>query len=249
MNVVDFYSGLRGWSQPWADAGHNIFCVELNPKFPADHRDILDFDPLKHLPWKPDVVLASPPCTWFSVMRIGVNWHHDGTPKTDKARHGLLLVEKTRQLIAQMDPAFWIIENPVDKLRKLPVMDGVERRTVSYCQYGERRMKPTDLWGKFPPSLVLKPSCKAGMPCHDAAPRGSYTGTQGMDSAESAKIPRLLSEAVMEACVKDFTEGNFWSADRAPQGIIQGPHERTKLPRHRPRAQMGLDLGDGHACD
>jgi hypothetical protein len=35
--------------------------------------------------------------------------------------------------------------------------------------------------------------CKKGEPCHTAAPRGSRTGTQGMESAyEKSKVPMEL---------------------------------------------------------
>jgi hypothetical protein len=209
VRVLDLFAGLRGWSQPWADRGHETFCVELEPKFPADHRDVFDFDPDK-LPWHPDVVLASPPCTAFSVMRIGRNWNHDHTPKNDTARHGLRLLERTLEIIRQIDPAFFVIENPMGKMRRMPQLARLEHRHVTYCQYGERRMKPTDLWGGFPPSLVLAPPCRQGAPCHEAAPRGSRKGTQALissDRAMSAKIPHALSLAVCLAAEADFQAG------------------------------------------
>lgn len=180
--------------------------LDMNPKFGAMmQRDILtviaaDFP-------RPDVILASPPCEGYSVMQIGRNWTHDHQPKTEKALAAQAIVVATLELIRELKPRFFVIENPRAKLRKMPFMQMLERRTVTYCQYGERRMKPTDLWGGFPPSLVLKPACNNGMPCHDAAPRGSRTGTQGMDSAESAKIPRELALAVCLACETDLTSG------------------------------------------
>lgn len=189
MKVLDLFSGLEGWSAPFRARGHDVYRVELNERFPAEFRDVLEFDPLKDMPWRPDVVLASPPCTAFTVMTIGRNWTHDHQPKTDKARLGLKLMERALWIIEQTNPSFWLLENPRGKMRRMPQLDPFNRHTVTYCQYGENRMKPTDLWGGHPPSLILKDACKAGMPCHEAAPRGSYTGTQGMDSAESAKIP------------------------------------------------------------
>lgn len=198
LRVLDLYSGLEGWSAPWRERGHQVYRVELDERFPAEHRNVMDFEP-SMLPWKPDVILASPPCTAFSVMQIGRNWNHDHTPKNDRARAGLVLLERTIWLIEELKPSVFIIENPVGKMRRMPQLNRYERRNVTYCQYGERRMKPTDLWGGFPTGLVLNTPCKNGMPCHDRAPRGSRTGTQGMDSAESAKIPHLLSLAICQA--------------------------------------------------
>jgi hypothetical protein len=192
MNVLDLFSGLEGWSTPFRERGHNVYRVELNPRFPAEHRDIFDFHP-SQLPWQPDIVLSSPPCTAFSVMQIGRNWTHDHQPKNEKALLGLRLLTRTIEVIQAINPRHFILENPVGKMRRMPHLAHLERRNVTYCQYGERRMKPTDLWGAFPPSLVLKAPCKNGMPCHDRAPRGSTTGTQGMDSATAAKIPYALA--------------------------------------------------------
>ena len=53
------------------------------------------------------------------------------------------------------------------------------RYTVTYCQYGDNRMKPTDIWTNHP-CPKFKPPCKNGDPCHVSAPRGSQTGTQGL---------------------------------------------------------------------
>lgn len=206
MRVLDLFSGLKGWSQPFADRGHETFCVELNPRFSADHRDVFDYEPpVGYF----DIVLASPVCTGFSVMHIGKNWTHDHQPKTDSARLSLRMVERTRYIIAKARPKFFVIENPRAKLRKLPVVADLQRHTVTYCQYGEKRMKPTDLWGGFPSSLTLKAPCANGMPCHVAAPRGSMTGTQGMESAESAKIPYPLALSVCLAAERDLSLGEL----------------------------------------
>lgn len=83
MNVLDLFSGLEGWSGPWRELGHNVYRVEIDPKFPAEHRDIMTFEP-EFLPWMPDIILASPPCTWFTVMQIGRNWTKDHQPTKDR---------------------------------------------------------------------------------------------------------------------------------------------------------------------
>ncbi len=209
MKVLDLFSGLRGWSEPFLERSHEVRTLELDRKFPGItyYADILEFakDPDLWLQgWRPDVVLASPVCGGFSVMCIGRNWTKDHQPKTDTARHGLAMLEATISVINQLKPAFFVIENPRAKMRKMPQMVPFERRTVTYCQYGENRMKPTDLWGLFPKSLALKAICNNGDPCHVSAPRGSRTGTQGMDSAESAKIPHALALAICLAVETDL---------------------------------------------
>ena len=66
---------------------------------------------------------------------------------------------------------------------------GLERYTVTYCQYGDTRQKPTDIFTNHP-NPEFKPACKPGAPCHEAAPRGSRSGTQGLrNKVERARIP------------------------------------------------------------
>lgn len=207
LRVLDLFSGLRGWSDIWKLRGHDVFTIDNDPKFGADLvKDMFAVEP-GDIPWKPDVILASPPCTYFTVMQIGRNWNKDHTPKTANAALGLELVKRTLWLIEELEPRFWVIENPRGKLRKLSPMTMYDRRTVTYCHYGEKRMKPTDLWSNkwsALPSLTLAPPCGNGDPCHTSAPRGSRTATQGMESDLAAKIPLLLAQSFCLAAEADL---------------------------------------------
>ena len=216
MRVLDLFAGLEGWSGPFRERGHEVISLDFDPSFGTDIvADILTWNPAD-LPWRPDLVLASPPCEGFTVMNIGKNWTRPNdipphAPKTASAWNALKIVQRTRWVIDQLAPNYFVIENPRGKLRKLPVVADLERRTVTYCQYGETRMKPTDLWGGFPASLRLHPPCRNGDPCHTPAPRGSRTpgSVQGQGSGpERAKIPRALAEAVMFAVERhnDYAE-------------------------------------------
>ena len=180
--VLDLFAGLQGWSEPWRENGWEVITLDYEESFGSDlTMDIRDFavDPLYILGERPDVILASPPCEAFSVMTIGRNWTVGHTPKTEKAELAVELVQATLDVITTLKPRFWVMENPRAKLRKLPVVDGLDRVTVTYCQYGEPFMKPTDLWGGFPRSWWPKPVCKPRAPCHVSAARGSTTGIQG----------------------------------------------------------------------
>ena len=81
-----------------------------------------------------------------------------------------------------------------------PWMQGLPRYTVTYCQYGEKRMKPTDIWTNHPNPMFKSP-CKNGDTCHEAAPRGARTGTQGLKGTkERSVIPPMLCEHVVKIC-------------------------------------------------
>jgi len=216
VKVLDLFSGLNGWSDPMEARGHEVFRIDIDQQFEADaYLDIADVDAvLAALPWKPDLVLASPPCTGFTVMNIGKNWTHDGTPKTPVARLALRLVNATLEIIDRLQPELYVFENPRAKLRSLPNLKHLTRAEVTYCRLGERRMKPTDLW--FSDSwadsdLILPEACKNGNPDHISAPRGSTTGTQGMDPVVVAKIPKELSELVCDAAERHFVKTRGWA--------------------------------------
>lgn len=204
--ILDLFSGTGSSTQAFHDAGHTVVRVELNPEFEATlHMSVLDLTAEMILSrWgRPDFIWASPPCTAFSVSSISHHWDNSSgspQPRTEAAIHNQELVRHTVALIRDLSPpGGWLIENPRGMLRKLPPVQGLPRRTVTYCQYGDTRMKPTDLWGEVI-GWEPKPPCNKGDPCHEAAPRGSRTGTQGIASAkDKARVPYGLGLELLRA--------------------------------------------------
>jgi len=200
--IFDFFAGTGSATQAFEDAGHTVIKVELDEYFEAHERDILalNADYLIEKYGQPDFIWASPPCTTFSVASCGTYWTPDGKPKNQKAIQGLKMIEHTIALIRQLKPIKgFIIENPRGMLRKQSMMDFMDRRTVTYCTYGETRMKPTDLWGALD-GWTARQHCKNGDKCHEAAPRGSKTGTQGIKgSRQRSMVPIELSREILNA--------------------------------------------------
>ena len=61
-------------------------------------------------------------------------------------------------------------------------------------------MKPTDIWTNHPDPKFKSP-CKNGDPCHEPAPRGSRTGTQGLkNKVTRAVIPEELCNHIVDIC-------------------------------------------------
>jgi hypothetical protein len=202
MNVLELFAGSRSVGKQAEKLGMNVFSSDLIEFEGINYAaSIFDFDVSK-VPFQPDIIWASPPCTAFSVAAIGRNWNHDKTPKTDGARLGIQLVEKTIEVIKHFNPKYFFIENPRGMLRKMPIMEQFDRKTVTYCKYGDDRMKPTDIWTNSG-VWIPRPMCKNGDPCHVAAPRGSRTGTQGRSNAyERSKIPEELCSEILTSCIK-----------------------------------------------
>ena len=192
VKTIELFAGTRSFSKVAQKFGHETFTTDYEE---IDGQNLVaDVKTLtaKDFPYKPDVLWASPPCEGFSVAVIGRNWTHDHQPKTESARLGVELVENTLRLIKELEPKWWFIENPRGKLRKLPMMQGFTRHTITYCQYGDTRMKPTDIWTNAP-WFKPRPMCKNGDTCHISAPRGSRTGTQGIKGyKDRSRIPEEL---------------------------------------------------------
>lgn len=206
MIIYDFFSGTGSSTQAFKDAGYTVITFELDPYFEAtENVDVMTLKAQELIAkyGQPDFIWASPPCTTFSVASIGHHWLQGGAnplPKTKEAEVGQETVRYTIELIKDLNPRFgFLIENPRGMLRKLPVVANLPRRTVTYCQYGDSRMKPTDLWGNVI-NWVGREPCKNGMTCHVAAPRGSQTGTQGMKHHRlKSMIPYELGAEIMKA--------------------------------------------------
>lgn len=207
MKVLELFSGTASISAQFSKRGFITLTLDNNPIHNADiTENIFNIKKLPKGVFK--VIWASPPCTAFTVSTIGKNWFKDHKPKTEKAREGLRILEHTIKLIAMAKPKFWFIENPRGKMRRViePILrkyglTKYKRVTVTYCQYGDKRMKPTDIWTNLI-YWVPRPICRNGDICHERAPRGSNKGTQGLkNSIDRAKIPEELGAEISLYCM------------------------------------------------
>jgi len=191
-SVLDLFSGLGGFSSAFkASERWGVTTVEIKPEFDPDvQADVFDLRP-SDFDTGFDVVLASPPCQEFSTAN---NLNGEREPDGD----AIALVYHALGLIRGLDPNYWFVENPRGRLRSYI---GHPTATVTYCQYGEPRMKPTDLWGDHPTAFVGR-RCDYGDGCHRSTRNG--TTEQQLNGKETpakrSKVPYELSKAIRDAC-------------------------------------------------
>lgn len=209
MKVLELFAGTRSIGKVFEARGHEVYSVEWDKKFEnidlyADVMTVTAEQIIKEF-GRPDVIWASPDCSTFSIAAIS---HHrrknpasgNLDPVSDYAKFCDKVDRHVLDLIRELKPKYWFIENPRGGMRKMSWMKELPRYTVTYCQYGDTRMKPTDIWTNHP-NPNFKPMCKNGASCHTPAPRGSRTGTQGLkDSKERSVIPRELCEHIVDIC-------------------------------------------------
>ena len=205
LKVLELFAGTRSIGKAFEERGHEVYSVEWDKQHEnidlyADIATVTSQQILEEF-GKPDIIWASPDCTTYSIAAISTHRKRedDGNlaPKSDKAKRSDEVNRHVLALIKELNPKYYFIENPRGGMRKVRWMQDLPRHTVTYCQYGDTRMKPTDIWTNHP-NPKFKPMCKNGQPCHVSAPRGSKTGTQGLKgSVLRSKIPHKLCQHIV----------------------------------------------------
>lgn len=222
LKILELFAATRSIGKVAIPRGHEVFSVEWDKRFDnislyADIGQLTAQDILEKF-GRPDVIWASPDCTTFSIAAI--SHHRRKNPETgnldpvsDYAKFCDQVDQNVLRLIEELQPALYFIENPRGGMRKMTWMQELPRYTVTYCQYGDTRMKPTDIWTNHP-DPKFKPMCKNGDPCHERAPRGAKTGTQGLKGTKDRSvIPAALCEHIVDICEEYLLnkEGDAWT--------------------------------------
>lgn len=216
IKVLDLFSGTQSVRK--ALINENIDYIGIDVYSPEEKNLILDLTQddiveklIKKLPkgWKPDFIWASPVCSAWSIAAISHHWKVEyknkkivnRIPISEMAWLSVKMVENTKKIIDYFGVPF-AIENPRGTLRKHQVFKDYFLDTAMYCQYGDTRMKPTDIWSNE--QLHLK-KCKNGNTCHISAPRGAKTGTQGIKGMkERSKVPTELIKDIITQLTKEI---------------------------------------------
>ncbi len=196
---VELFAGRKSYSNVAESRGHIVWTTDNNPKFECDLTgDILD-KKVQEIVWerikKADNVWMSPVCTTLSMASGNTHWTADRKPRTEEAIKGKKFIEFCWEVAKYCiaNNKIFFIENPRARARWF--LPEEYRKTTWYCQYGDSRAKPTDIWTNL--DWTPKTCHNGNKECHHKpAPRGSKTGTQGLKGAEDRSI--VPSELINE---------------------------------------------------
>ena len=210
MKMLDLFCGTKSMAKAFDAAGWETYTVDWEEKFEptlkADIGAISKDDIIQLCGGVPDVVWLSPDCTTYSVAALRTHRRKNlVTDECDPVSDYAKFCDQVNAhiidvVVNQLKPKYFFIENPRGCFRKMGFVKGLDRYTVTYCQYGDTRQKPTDIFTNHP-NPEFKPACKPGAPCHEPAPRGSRSGTQGLkNKTERARIPEQLCQHIVDIC-------------------------------------------------
>lgn len=174
MKVLELFCGLGGWSKPFIEAGHDVTGIDiLNLGYPGKfiQADLFDYMPEGYF----DIILASPPCTEFSIAK---KWGWG----TQDERQGLDLVYRTFEIIEKLKPKWYLIENVKGLAEFLPPPNDIVR-------YGKKKStKSAYLWTNIPKFGLLPPMI-------------SYVKHDNPKCSKSMRglIPKELAKAVLDS--------------------------------------------------
>lgn len=229
MKMLELFCGTKSVSNAFRECGHEVYTIDweesFSPTLCTDVGTLTAKNVIELCGGVPDVIWASPDCTTYSVMAISAHRRKEADGNlvaiTDYARmcdainaHVVDLINELQEERQRqgLPPLIFFIENPRGGMRKMRFMRGIPRYTVTYCKYGETRMKPTDIWTNHPaPNFI--PPCKNGDKCHEPAPRGSKRGTQKINGArDRSRIPEPLCRHVVDICERELMHSPSLSA-------------------------------------
>ena len=211
MKILELFAGSRSIGKVAEERGHEVFSVDLKDfegiNLAKDIEDLIPSD----IPFKPDMIWASPPCTTYSMAAIS---HHRpiGKNKSDFAFKSDNLVRNTLKIINYFDCIYYI-ENPRATLRKQSFMKGIPKTTIWYCKYKAITAKPTDIFTNNIYSIFNPLGWQPRAECfngnknchHEPAPRGSSTGVQGIKgNYNRSKIPYELCLEIIKSTELKF---------------------------------------------
>ena len=152
--TVELFCGeTKAFSSLAGALGFSTFTVDLDravaPSLVADIRTVTK----ELLPAAPLIVWAAPPSS--PTFKDRSSWETDGSfsPTSNEAEEAMTVMRATINLITEMKPTWWFLENSKSLLRKMPTFAGFNRGyptrnrfTFRSDEWGGSSCIETDVW-------------------------------------------------------------------------------------------------------
>ena len=150
--ILDLCGGTGSWSKPYKDNGYDVRIIDPQEWLEDDYGtgDVRLYKKPKEQIYG---ILSAPPCTHFSVSGAR-HWEKKGK---NPLLEGLSVVDACLRIILITKPHFWVLENPVGRLKHYI---GDCKTTFQPYEYGDAYSKRTCLWGEFnmpEPTNIVEP--------------------------------------------------------------------------------------------
>lgn len=201
--ILDLCGGTGAWSEPYKDAGYNVRIITL----PDD--DVRWFC---HVDYPVYGILCAPICTHMSGS--GAQYWPE-KDKDGRTLENIAIVDACLRIVLIQNPAFWVLENPIGRLKRWlgdPVMyfnpcdyGGYMRpdeKTSDLTPLQDAYTKKTCLWGNFnkPIPKPIEPVYKIASNGDRYSPVNMGTGGKSDKTKEIRSItPTGFSRAFFEA--------------------------------------------------
>jgi len=208
MKVLELFSGTGSVGKVCKKLGYEVVSLDKEEKFKPDI--CIDFMDWKN-PYKEgdfDIIWASPPCHTFSNLRrswIGRKTKYFGDKiitremiDEDMVNYGLPLLYKTMDIIADLNPKYWFIENPRSSDMKKYI--DIDPYIFDYCMYSNwGYQKPTNIWSNLEGFIPLLCNKNCGNMIN-----GKHKITLGMNQNtvvnDRYRIPEKLIMELFKSC-------------------------------------------------
>tara|TARA_Y100000361_G_C11124584_1_gene325152 strand:+ start:194 stop:817 length:624 start_codon:yes stop_codon:yes gene_type:complete len=150
--ILDLCGGTGSWSKPYKENGYDVRVIDPQEWLEDDYGtgDVRLYKKPKEQIYG---ILSAPPCTHFS----GSGARHWKKKGKEPLLEGLSVVDACLRIIFITKPKFWVLENPVGRLKHYI---GDAKCTFQPYEYGDAYSKRTCLWGEFnmpKPTDVVEP--------------------------------------------------------------------------------------------
>lgn len=200
-NFVELFCGYGVVTETFKKEGFNTWKTDIRKRKgvcePDLRKNILQLT-AREIPFKKVHVLwASPPCDVWSYASGDFHWNENGSPKTEKCQEHIKILKKTLELIDELNPEVWFIENPRGRLRSFPLFvrwlkkHHVVTKTLTYSSYGFPSPKPTNIFTNAS-DIEFKELDKFG--------RGAKVDFKldNISVAQKQKVPGLFAEEILK---------------------------------------------------